>query len=91
MIFPCNKCGLCCLHIDLIPQLKKYDLGNGRCINLTDDNLCAIYDKRPEICNVNKMYESMYSKQMSEEEFLRLNVEVCKEIKKAFSTGNTNI
>lgn len=91
MIFPCDKCGLCCRHIDLIPQLKKYDLGNGRCINLTVDNLCAIYDKRPEICNVNKMYESVYSKQMSEEEYLRLNAEGCKQIKNAFSAGNTNI
>lgn len=82
MIFPCEKCGLCCRHIDLIPQLKEYDQGNGRCIHLMDNNLCSIYDERPDICNVRKMYELAYCKQMSEEEYIKLNIVGCEAIKK---------
>jgi uncharacterized protein len=82
MIFPCDKCGLCCKHIDLIPQLKEFDTGNGRCKNLTEDNLCAIYDKRPEICNVSKMYKLVYREYMSQEEYLSLNIEACEKIKR---------
>lgn len=84
MIFPCEKCGLCCRHIDLIPQLKKLDSGNGRCINLTDNNLCLIYENRPDICNVRKMYELVYREQMSEDEYIKLNIAGCKEIKRKF-------
>lgn len=82
MIFPCEKCGLCCKHIDLIPQLKDFDSGDGRCIHLMDNNLCEIYDKRPDICNVRKMYELSYSKQMSEDDYIRLNIAGCKSLKK---------
>ena len=81
MIFPCEKCGK---HINLIPQLKQFDSGNGRCIHLMDNNLCAIYENRPDICNVDKMYELKYSKLMTEDEYLKLNVEGCKELKKSF-------
>ena len=84
MIFPCEKCGICCKHINLIPQLKQFDSGNGRCIHLMDNNLCAIYENRPDICNVDKMYELKYSKLMTEDEYLKLNVEGCKELKKSF-------
>lgn len=84
MIFPCDKCGICCRHLNLIPQLKQLDSGNGRCIHLTAHNLCAIYDNRPDICNVNKMYEMVYCKYMSEDEYLNLNLEGCKELKERF-------
>ena len=43
MIFPCDKCGICCNHINEIPELHSFDSGNGRCIHLLDNNLCAIY------------------------------------------------
>ena len=39
MIFPCDRCGLCCKHLELIPDLKYLDKGNGRCIHLLDNNL----------------------------------------------------
>lgn len=85
MIFPCDKCGICCRHIDLIPQLQKFDIGNGRCMYLTKDNLCSIYNERPDICNVSKMYELEYSSRMEENEYIRLNIEVCKQMKNKFS------
>lgn len=82
MIFPCKKCGLCCKHLELIPQLADYDLGNGRCVHLLDNNLCAIYENRPEICSVSKMYDLVFCKQISEEEYIKMNLDGCKAIKK---------
>ena len=64
------------------PGKKLLATGNGRCKNLTEDNLCAIYDKRPEICNVSKMYKLVYREYMSQEEYLSLNIEACEKIKR---------
>lgn len=82
MIFPCERCGICCKHIDLILQLKQFDSGSGRCIHLMNNNLCAIYDNRPDICNIEKMYDLVYRNHMSEDDYLRLNIEGCKELKR---------
>ena len=41
--FNCEKCGACCKTV--------------KCKMLTQDNLCAIYDIRPEICKVKKDFE----------------------------------
>lgn len=87
MIFPCRKCGLCCKHLELIPQLKHLDSGKGRCINLNDDNLCAIYENRPDICNVEEMYKLVFSEQMTEEEYIKVNVEGCKVVRNMFGGG----
>lgn len=78
MIFPCERCGKCCRHLERIPQLKEFDLGNGTCVHLQKNNLCAIYEKRPDICNVEKMYKLLYSDCMSEEEYIKHNIEGCK-------------
>lgn len=82
MIFVCDQCGICCKHIDQIPQLKQFDSGNGQCIHLTDNNLCAIYSDRPDICNVDKMFELQFEGQISKEEYIKLNIEGCNELKK---------
>lgn len=84
MIFECDKCGICCKHIDNIPQLKSFDMGNGRCKFLLDNNLCEIYEHRPDICNVSKMYEIEYSKYFTEEEYFELNFEGCLKIKSMY-------
>ena len=47
MSMECTKCGACCVAPD-IAALKK-PLGV-RCPHLTLDNLCAIYQDRPQIC-----------------------------------------
>lgn len=75
-IFPCSKCGECCRHINLIPQLSEFDRGDGICIHLSG-NLCDIYEQRPEICRVDVMYQKYYSEQYSRDTFYRLNMEVC--------------
>ena len=86
MIFPCDKCGLCCKHIELIPQLKEYDSGNGRCIHLTDNNLCGIYDNRPDICNVSRMFDLVFCHQMSKDEYIEMNMTGCRKLKERFNS-----
>lgn len=84
MIFICDMCGLCCKHLEEIPQLKEFDSGNGRCIYLRDDNRCAIYENRPDICNVKKMYELYYKDLMDEDDYIKKNIEGCEELKKKY-------
>ena len=72
-----TKCGLCCRNIDKIPELADFHTGDGVCIHLSDDNLCNIYASRPDICNVEKMYELTYKAIMSKEEYEKMNMEGC--------------
>ncbi|WP_239662079.1 hypothetical protein [Brachyspira hyodysenteriae] len=51
---------------------------------LTEDNKCSIYDNRPDICNVDLMYQKKYSNFYSKEEFYKLNYEVCIKLKKNY-------
>ena len=81
MSFFCDQCGLCCRHIDKVPQLALFDLGNGVCKYLRD-NLCSIYDDRPEICRVDYMYEKFFKNYMTLEDFYKLNEQGCEELKK---------
>ncbi len=77
--FPCTKCGLCCRHINLIPELAEYDTGNGTCKYLKD-KLCSIYDHRPDICRVDIMYAQKYFRLFNKEDFIRQNLLVCKQL-----------
>lgn len=78
--FNCSRCGECCGHIDKVPQLAQFDIGNGTCIHL-HDNLCSIYLSRPEVCRVDTMYEKYYSNQYTRDEFYRLNEDACTQLK----------
>lgn len=82
-MFICTKCGLCCRNIDKIPELKSFDAGDGRCIHLTKDNLCEIYPSRPDICNVEKMYEIKFHNIMSWQEYIEGNEEGCRLLQNA--------
>ncbi len=56
MKFLCSQCGACCRAAGKMNG-AKYGLPikkDGSCANLVG-NLCSIYDKRPDICNSNKM------------------------------------
>lgn len=81
MNFQCDKCGICCKLLKGIPQLAAFDRGDGVCIHLKD-NLCSIYESRPDICNVEKMYV-FFKEQISEEEYLQLMSNSCKVLKQA--------
>ena len=79
IMFNCSKCGICCQHIDLVEELSKFDRGDGVCIHLVN-NLCDIYENRPDICNVEVMYEKVYKSFCSKEEFYKINEDGCKQI-----------
>lgn len=81
--FPCTRCGECCRHIDRIPQLAPFDLGNGICRYL-HGNLCAIYTTRPEICCVDSMYEHYFKAYYTKAEFYQINIKGCEMLKKEF-------
>jgi len=46
----CWKCGACCKVAGKVDP--EFDRGDGVCKQLDDENLCAIYQYRPEICRV---------------------------------------
>jgi Fe-S-cluster containining protein len=48
------RCGNCCRSIGHI--LPDFDTGNGTCKHL-QNNLCAVYDTRPGICNLETVAE----------------------------------
>lgn len=88
MDFPCTKCGSCCMRAGVLnDELKKvfgevpaelafpYKAPNGRCEKLNDDMTCAVYDSRPTVCNIRKMF-TIISKD-SIEKFYRLNADAC--------------
>lgn len=79
--FNCDACGECCRHIDRIPQLRAFDDGTGVCVHLKE-NLCDIYENRPEVCCVDVMYNKYYSTQYTKDEFYKINEQVCRELKK---------
>ncbi len=81
MAFPCTICGVCCKNISHIEPLKKYNLGNGVCkyLDLTN-NFCKIYENRPDICDVDKMFDIEYYKQYSKKEFYNINATICNKI-----------
>jgi uncharacterized protein len=43
----CTLCGACCVAPDIAALDKPLGL---RCPHLTSENLCGIYDRRPQIC-----------------------------------------
>ena len=77
-IFPCTICGLCCQNISAIEELKSYDLGDGICkyFDVTS-NSCTIYNDRPNICKIDKMFESKHRKYFTKEAFYMENTKYC--------------
>ena len=86
MVFPCVQCGLCCCHVDIVPELQNYNRGDGVCCHLKD-NMCEIYEQRPEICNVQAMYKSKYRAIMDEKTFIKENLNACMKL----AEGNPEI
>ena len=80
MKFPCTKCGACCkmaAKMKLVPTNDK-----GDCMFLTEKNECSIYDKRPEICNVSRMFkkhkkDGVIPKKLPKKDYYKINAELC--------------
>jgi Fe-S-cluster containining protein len=43
----CTRCGACCVAPDIAALDKPVGM---RCPHLTDELLCGIYDRRPQVC-----------------------------------------
>ena len=72
--FICKQCGECCRHIDQVEELKHLQV-NGVCKYLKD-NLCTIYENRPDACNRYKLYKRFQSC-MTEETFVNIAQKYC--------------
>jgi Fe-S-cluster containining protein len=59
-----------------VPALSKYDKGNGVCRHLKS-NRCEIYEHRPVICNVQRMYDLYFHTMMDERTFIQENLMAC--------------
>jgi Fe-S-cluster containining protein len=63
--------------------MRSFDAGGGVCKHLTADNLCAIYDRRPVICNGEMIYQK-YVSGISRKDFFLLNLRRCMELSEEF-------
>lgn len=82
-MFMCYKCGLCCRNINKVPELSEFDNGNGVCIYLRKDNLCDIYQARPDICNVEKMYYIYFKHVLSKSDYYNMNMQGCRKLRES--------
>jgi len=74
--FKCTMCGACCRkagELGIMPQRE-----DGACLYLAEDNRCKIYDTRPDICNVKKMWEKRKDKiKITEKEYYKFSNNYC--------------
>jgi len=84
MVFDCTGCGSCCRRVGkFIGKLKElgfpYEVKeDGSCEMLGADNKCKVYDSRPDVCSVEKMYETVHSKTgATKKEIFKKEAEIC--------------
>ena len=54
------------------------DRGDGACANLNENNQCSIYETRPDICRVDKVYEMIKDLvDITKKEYYIENTEAC--------------
>ncbi|MEL0578325.1 YkgJ family cysteine cluster protein [Pectobacterium punjabense] len=79
--FPCTQCGLCCQRVSLAQETRDLDRGDGTCKHYDSASKgCSIYDERPDICRVDLQYQLNYARFYSWEEFVALNLAVCRKL-----------
>ena len=85
-MFPCTNCGLCCQHISTVEELKSFDLGNGICkyFNFVTKT-CDIYETRPIICQVEKMFDIKYHQFFTKKAFYIENAMVCNSMQEQYN------
>lgn len=76
--FPCSGCGLCCRNVDKAEETRQFDRGDGTCRHYVDATRhCGIYDDRPDICRVDRQFETTYAATLTWDEFVLLNLRAC--------------
>lgn len=80
--FNCTGCGACCKVLpDLfLEHFKMPKSPNGGCGHLLPDNKCAVYDNRPWICDVRKVWEVIGK--VSWEEYKAQSYQACEILQK---------
>lgn len=63
---------------------SNLDRGDGICKYFDEDShLCMIYDNRPLVCNIDKMYEVFFSDSLSLTEYYNLNYKSCEILRRS--------
>ena len=82
--FNCSGCGACCKRVGkAISYLKELNFPykakkDGSCEMLDEDNKCKVYDNRPEVCSIDRMYEKVYKEEFkSKKEFYLHEAKQC--------------
>jgi Fe-S-cluster containining protein len=82
--FNCDSCGKCCQFVGYVedwgPKLRKSETDMS-CKHLAEDNTCKIYHTRPDVCDIEKLYEQIHSKNMTWEHYKNLNYAACEYLK----------
>lgn len=69
------------MRVNLLPATANLDRGDGTCIHFDDAHkLCKIYKDRPDICRVDRQYETNYRHVMTWDDFVKLNLAGCEKI-----------
>lgn len=79
MNFPCTSCGCCCKRVGLVKKFLTeeefpHNTREDGCCEMLINDKCSVYDNRPEICNVNKMF---LKSNLDIKEYYKLNIEQC--------------
>ena len=78
--FLCSECGACCKIAGKLGLMPSSD--DGSCVYLNAENRCDIYDKRPEHCDVNRMYyvnrkKDIIPQTMKKIDYFKLSTRIC--------------
>lgn len=71
----------------VVRELANFPYGfdeTGRCEKLGTDNKCTIYDSRPLICSVDRVYEKFVNKSMELQEYYDFQNRACRVLQKRF-------
>lgn len=80
-LFICDKCGKCCKNLDRNALYSDLDRGDGVCYYLTSENLCSIYENRPDKCNIDIAYKKYFADTYTLADFYSMNYDACAYLK----------
>lgn len=82
--FACSGCGSCCSRVGealshLRPLGFPYNANeDGSCEMLTEDKKCSVYENRPLVCRIDRMYNKYHKKTgKSRKEMYREEAIIC--------------
>lgn len=75
MKFPCTSCGACCRQL---PDFVTLNRGDGTCRYYDEaTRLCTVYDRRPEVCRIDRYYETRLLDQLDAKVFYTIQALNC--------------